>query len=618
MPPKIQVLDEHTINKIAAGEVIENPSSVVKELVDNSIDSGATEICVEITAGGRQLIRVTDNGCGMSHDDAVLCLERHATSKIRAVEDILSINSMGFRGEAIPSIASISKFTLLTSPDDNAETGTMVIVEGGRILQVCEAARSQGTTIEVKSLFYNVPVRKKFQRSPTYDSNEILKMLSKLALANPSIKIELISNQKNTLLTKRPSGDDFSSQLSERVSDVLGQEFIDQCCTLEHTYDGFSINGCISLPANTRHNRTGQYAFVNGRPVFSPLIHNAIREGYSTTLPTNRHPLFVIHVNMPGELVDVNVHPQKKEVRIRQEQGLKRAIIQAVDKALHGSGIAPVSFEISPSTEFSDSIFERKGFGGVPTIHESMFQEPIPQHTPPPSYEPPPFIETVSSSHEPLTSEPSPQVHEEVPLFASEEPPKPQPIVIGTIPGFILLDQCSIPDQEDGGFFVVDQKAAHARVIFESLLKKKNDHAVETQQLLVPLTLDLTPEEAATLSANLSVFLDMGIDIKEFGKNSYVIESIPTILGNIDVQAFAYELIHSLQNGEHLSIEGALEKKLAGVASRLALSRQAKISASEAVHLVDQLLQCKSPYQSPTGKHTMSKLNQQELAKRFG
>ena len=232
---KIRVLDEHTINKMAAGEVIESPASVVKELVENSLDAQATDICVEIKSGGRQLIRVTDNGCGMNPDDALLCLERHATSKIKEVEDIQSIFTMGFRGEAIPSIASISKFILLTCAQEGK--GTLLIVEGGKIIQCGEAVRSQGTTIEVKSLFFNVPVRKKFQKSPAYDANEILKIITILSLGHPHVKFQMIDNEKSVLQTGMPIETDFKEQMKDRIATVLGAEFIKACSPLDIAND---------------------------------------------------------------------------------------------------------------------------------------------------------------------------------------------------------------------------------------------------------------------------------------------------------------------------------------------------------------------------------------------
>ena len=363
MASRIRVLNENTINKIAAGEVIENPASVVKELVENSLDAGASEICVEVVGGGRQLIRITDNGCGMNGDDALLCLERHATSKIRNVEDISEVSTMGFRGEAIPSIASISKFTLITCPAPSEEgdsNATMVIVDGGNLIKCCGAERSPGTTIEVKSLFFNIPVRKKFQKSPTYDSNEILKMLSILSLGNPTIKFILISNHKTVLSTTGGISDNFLTNLGERISLTLGLEFSSSLISFEEKAADFHVAGFLGKPNYHRHNRTGQYLFINQRPVFSPIISNLVREGYGPTLPTNRYPVFVLHLSLPGSFIDVNVHPQKREVRLRYEHAFRQTFIQSIEKGLRTEADHTPKF--SSPKEISIFLFLASGF----------------------------------------------------------------------------------------------------------------------------------------------------------------------------------------------------------------------------------------------------------------
>ena len=338
MTSKIRVLNDQTINKIAAGEVIENPASVLKELVENSLDAGATSICVEIQEGGRQLIRVSDDGCGMSSDDALLCLERHATSKIREVEDIEDLLTMGFRGEAIPSIAAISKLTLLTSSlheEGKKGEGTLIVVDGGRLLTCSSAPRSRGTTIEVKSLFFNVPVRRKFQKSPAFDSQEILKLLGLLALAYPSVQFELISDQKTLLKTPlSPSLLSFHELLGRRLECVLGKEYSSGILPLQFQQKPYELEGYIGSPSSHKPNRTGQHLYINQRLVFSPLIASAVREGYGTMLPNHRYPIFLLHLRMPGSLLDVNVHPQKKEVRLRQEFQLKEMVIQSIQMSL--------------------------------------------------------------------------------------------------------------------------------------------------------------------------------------------------------------------------------------------------------------------------------------------
>nr|MBA2726763.1 DNA mismatch repair endonuclease MutL [Parachlamydiaceae bacterium] len=355
MSSKIRVLSDDTINKIAAGEVIENPSSVVKELTENSIDAGATEITIEIREGGRQLIRISDNGCGMNGDDALLCLERHATSKLKAVDDIEALVTMGFRGEAMPSIASISKFTLLTRLSETAiedQPGTMVIVDGGKIVKCCPVECSKGTTIEVKSIFFNVPVRRKFQKSPSYDAAEICRIVTLLALANPEIKFQLISNQETIISAPAFPKDSFQEALNERVQQILGNDFSRGLCPLTGMTGEYTLQGFLGLPASTKHNRTGQYLFINRRAVSSPLVSYAIREGYGTMLSTGRHPIYVLHLTMPGNLLDVNVHPQKREVRLRQEHVLKDLIIRSVSDSLQRGG-AKAPMTISKSMEFN-------------------------------------------------------------------------------------------------------------------------------------------------------------------------------------------------------------------------------------------------------------------------
>lgn len=593
MPSKIRVLDEETINKIAAGEVIENPSSVVKELVDNSIDSDATEITIEIRAGGRELIRISDNGCGMSSDDAILSLERHATSKIKSVEDIQEIVSMGFRGEAIPSIAAISKFMLLTCNEKDSNQGSLVIVEGGRIKKTCNAARSRGTTIEVKSLFYNVPVRRKFQRSPSYDASEILKMLTKLSLANPQISFELIHNQKQLLSTKKDQNKSFCDQLNTRITELLGNEYRDQCCYIETVHEGIEVKGYIGLPSHTRHNRTGQYIFLNGRPVFSPLIHNAVRDGYSTTLPTNRHPLFVIHIKMEGSLVDINVHPQKKEVRIRQESTLRQAIIKAVDQALRHKAVVGTS-PLNPSSLTVTPAFSCP----TPSFLKETTEKPstyIPYH----------FIEVEEKIE---------KTQEQPDFFVSETSDTYQatPKLISTLPGYILCEPFG-----DTLLQLIDQKAAHSRIIYEELKKKKQKSPIAVQQLLVPHTMEATKEEAALLLLHLETLNDFGIAIKEFGKQSFVIDAIPSSWGSLDIEKFCEEVLNNLEENGTAERKEEFKKHLAANAGQSSLSSKKKLSVCEATTLIEQLYKCDHPFQSPNGKKTVRTFERKDFEKFF-
>lgn len=553
MPSKIRVLSEQTINQIAAGEVIENPASVVKELVENSIDAGATEICVEIKGGGRQLIRITDNGSGMNGDDALLCLERHATSKIKNLDDIYAIDTMGFRGEAIPSIASISKFSLLTCVA-NEPIGTLVVVDGGKIMQCVPAARSPGTTIEVKALFFNVAVRRKFQKAPHIDTNDILKMLSNLALGHPEIKFELISNQETILTT--PLG-------SERIKQVLGADFFSSLTPVEGQRGDISLKGFIGLPAFTKQNRSGQHLFINRRCITNPLLSFYIRDGYGTTLAPNRHPVYVLHLSIPGHSLDVNVHPQKREVRLRQEVEIKQLIISSVESALQDAGFSYSNdFIVLPPV----------------TVNEPAFK---------------PYV-----SFDPLPEEKP--IRKEIPELFSKPIQPLAPRVIATIPGYILLESSSLS--------LVDQKAAHARIIFEKLLEKKS----QVQPLLIPHTIETTPIEASSILEKLPFLNEIGIQIHQSGPHSFLVEALPEAFGRTDVQLLISNLIHDLQNPR---LEK--EKALAAAASRSAISSNKRLALDEAQSLVNRLMNCQTSGYCPQGKTTVVHISADGIEKLF-
>lgn len=627
MTSRIRVLTEHTINQIAAGEVIENPASVVKELVENAIDARSTEICVEIKGGGRQLIRVTDNGIGMNADDALLCLERHATSKIRDVEDIHAISTMGFRGEAIPSIASISKFTLISCPESEngiERLGTMVIVDGGKIIQCVPAAHAQGTTVEVKSLFFNVPVRKKFQKSPAYDANEILKMLSTIALGHPQIKFQLINDNKTELSTSSNLAGSFKENLGRRVESILGAEFYAATSFVEAVNGDYELRGFIGLPAYTRHNRTGQSLFINQRAVSSPLVSFAVREGYGTTLSTHRHPVYVLHLTLPGTLVDVNVHPQKREVRLRQEQTLKETVIRAVQTALQQGGMEPIADFISPSASpspahfsVSESFSSRLPWSEIP-VEPHFKVSPAPPQMPIAS-SPYSSANFLRSTYEKAVMEPS---QKEMPLFPVDNVKSP-PKVLTTIKQYILLDAAACGEvlikHPREGLCLVDQKAAHSRVIFEKLsLKLSGERDLPIQALLIPYSFDATPLEAALLLENLDKLNELGISIRQLGACTFFIDAIPQFFGNTDLQSLIAELIHSMREyQDSQAIKKVQEKQVAIAASRAAISYSKRISIEEAQALINQLVRCQMPAQCPLGKPTWIVISHDELEKRF-
>jgi DNA mismatch repair protein MutL len=473
----IKVLTEETINKIAAGEVIENPASVVKELVENAMDAGAKSIAIEIKGGGFQLIKITDNGSGMSSDDALLCFERHATSKITGIEDLFSLTSMGFRGEALASIASIARVDLTTATQDGS--GTQIEVEGGKIRSVSPAPRKQGTTFEVRSLFYNVPARKKFQKQASAATAEVHKLVVTLALAHPEIGFELISNEQIVLKVAPALGSTFSEKLSHRTSDLFQMSFLAKKLTARGAERDYVLEGILGTPADHRINRTGQYLFVNRRPIFSPQVTRAIKEGYGQRLSEDRYPIFVIHLTVPPALLDVNVHPQKKEVRFQEGEFIRQFVKTHVHKA------------------FGESVSLAQ------PVASYSFPEP-------------------RAWDEPLTFRETP---EEAPVLTSLE------LVIGLFEHYLLLDGSTVEGFEPGIVWV-DLQQVQQEMIYHTLNQSQQE--VLAQGLLLPLGMELSSFEAQELHAKKAELARCGFAVECSGKQSLLIEAIPPFLDETD------------------------------------------------------------------------------------
>ncbi len=493
---RIRILDEQTINQIAAGEVIENPASVVKELVENVLDSGARSVKIETKGGGRGLIRISDDGCGMNQDDLLLSLERHATSKLSQVEDLNTIASLGFRGEALPSIASVSKLSIHTAIGNE---GRLLQAEGGRILNIKTSPRRQGTTVEVRSLFYNVPVRKHFQKSVGWDRAEIHKVLTKMALCHQKIAFSWISEDEPIIDLAA------ESLLEERAQILLGEEFVNSMLPVEHHDEPFRLTGLCSRVSFHRPNRTGQYLFVNGRAVISPFIARKILEGYGTRLSTHRFPLFVLHLDLPPSLIDVNVHPQKKEIRLREERQLEPFLLHAMEKSLASkkqpSVVMPTQFAVSePKAEYEPA----------------LFKSPEPD--------------------EPLLFTPSRKVLAQV--------------------GDCLL----LEDPE--GIRVVNGGAARLRIAYEELLQNEKKKAV--QQLLIPLQIEVTGAEKVLMETHLTLFEEVGISIRHFGDTTFIVDAIPAFFENEEVPAFVHAFLENGELPKEKKIAFALRKTLKG------------------------------------------------------
>lgn len=607
MPTKIRVLNDQTINEIAAGEVIENPSSIVKELVENSIDAGAKNITIEIRGGGRQLVRITDDGCGMNPDDALLCLERHATSKIRSSDDIFSVATLGFRGEAVPSIAAISKFTLLTRPEE-CEQGTLVIVDGGKLLSTGPAARAVGTTFEIKNLFFNVPVRKKFQRSPAYDAQEIERICICFAMAHPHIHFHLISNEE-TFLKTTSAGEE--EPLGFRIKTLLGNETWDLMRHINAEQDGFKIEGYVGLPTLHRPNRTGQFLFINGRTVIAPLVSHTVKEAYGTMLPSNRHPVFVLSLSVPPGNVDVNVHPQKREVRFSAGCCLRELLQVALNPVLH------------PNSSFNETetpVVQTPSIWSKP-LWEITQDDPTPATpTPPPSQ---PRILPWDNVEIPTEQKTTPIAQQaSLPLPSTLEK-KPLPRLLASLPGYLMLDGSSLHNtplqpfhkMEECAFSLLDQRRAHQRIVYEQIARAK-EQTCPSQQLLIPYTLHLSLIESQLLQNHLETLSAAGLDIRLIGPQSWSVDALPAVIANVDVPRFIDSLLESLRHTNDGSAL-ILAEKFAHAAVTTSISYSRKLSHEEGLALIQQLCQCAQPLHCPQGKSVLSTMTHHELQKRF-
>ncbi|MGR3973619.1 MAG: DNA mismatch repair endonuclease MutL [Candidatus Rhabdochlamydia sp.] len=487
----IRVLNEGTINQIAAGEVVEGPSSVVKELIENSLDAGATQIWIEIRGGGFQLIQVADNGWGMNQDDALLCFERHATSKISSVEDLSCLSSMGFRGEALASIASIAHVELVTALEDKAAVA--IEISGGVVKAVKAAARVRGTTISVRSLFYNVPARKKFQKSASVTTTDIYKCILSLALAHPHVGFELVVGEGSPLTVLAQTETDVMDQLGQRIHHLFDDAFLKNKRPISIDQNGYFIRGFLGSPSDDRGNRTGQYLYVNGRGVSSSLVAEAVKAGYGQRLDTRRHPAFVLYLTVPKDKVDVNVHPQKQQVRFEEEGFLYQFLQTSVHAALQDNYVrceAPALLlketEAPPFAFQTDSLnFREQGEDNV------------------------------------------------IPLIKDPE-------VLAIFKEYLLLNAASIDASAEGIIFVHLQKA-HEWLLYNEFLAAPREE--RSQGLLIPLCLNLSSQECQMLEEKRSFLQEVGFAFEKSGERSYFIQGLPSFVREQDALDVIRELL---------------------------------------------------------------------------
>ncbi|MDF9832908.1 DNA mismatch repair protein MutL [Ereboglobus sp. PH5-5] len=605
MSSKIKILPDRVANQIAAGEVIERPAAVVKELVENALDAGATRLEVEFRHGGRSLMRIEDNGAGMSRDDALLALERHATSKIAAAADLDSLSSFGFRGEALPSIASVSEFSIQTR-EASSDTGTEVFVNGGKLVHVRECGRAVGTRIEVKHLFNSVPARRKFLKSDATESAHIIQGVRLYALAFPHVAFTLIEDGR--VIFRSPQ----CETLRERVAGIFGKQIAENLIPIDAAEGGMRISGLIDRPGSGmgRATRHEMITYINRRPVDSRALNYALIESYTEHLPKGRYPVAFVFFEIDPAAVDVNVHPAKREVRFRNETAVRGFVIRNVLDALRNAqgGLGGSSGTGDPPV----------GLGGMAGTAAQT----------PPTFAPTPRVTPQVQTHGRVA-------HATQPIQSAghtggspvpPNPPEPRPIenrkpeIGNSTWRFLgLAHQAYALFETSAGLVVLDRRSAHERIWFERLQTQFRSGEVPSQRLLLPIPIELDAIASALLLDRLDFFNKHGFEITEFGRNFFRVESVPAWMEPADAEPFVRDLLGALRDGrlQEKNIDLARDE-LARLAVVKAIRLPAAASEAEMRAMIGQLLACKTPLTSPAGRPTYFELSLGELARRFG
>ena len=596
----IMMLSPNVANKIAAGEVVERPAAVVKELMENSVDAGATRVEVSVTAGGRKLIAVSDNGCGMNRDDAMMAPERHATSKIREVEDIEKVGTLGFRGEALASISSVSRFFLRTRTK-NDETGTEVEISGGRLIDVRDCGCPPGTEILVRDLFFNVPARRSFLKTFQTEQAHIKNMVYVHAAAYPRIAFVLKCDGEEAY--RLPAAE----SLADRLRDLAGEEDLAHMIPFDGSCGRVRVHGFAGEPGWTRPDRAGQYIFVNGRPAAAPSVYAALNEAYPG-LGEGRRPQIYLYIETPPDFVDVNVHPAKREVRFRNNSEIRQAVTEVIRGALRGGPVGMREAEPPPVTDWNT---ERAG---------ACVQ---PSGTPPPVPPPVVFSQPELPSGDVLYGDVlsgggfAGERGEEAKFsVAGDGLPATAPWsefrIIGRLSsGYVLMET-------SGGYTVLDPAAARERVVYERLLAESAGGEPHSQGLLMPQTVELKPADAAAVLKVLPQLKGMGFGIEPFGNGVFSVDAVPDAVSGTDCREILAETAAAVINAGTRHRDLWRERAAAMAAGKAASRGAYRLSDGELRMVVEALARCDMPYARPSGGPTMIFTSNRDLDRRFG
>jgi DNA mismatch repair protein MutL len=589
MVGKIRVLDEKVISQIAAGEVIERPASVVKELVENSLDAEATQVTIEVKDGGKKSIKVADYGVGMSREDVEKAFFRHSTSKITTLRDLESITSLGFRGEALASIGAVAKVTLVTKQRNGKDDiGTEILVEGAKIRHVKDVACNEGTTIIVNDLFYNTPARRKYLRTTRAELAKITDIVTRQALIHPEIFFKLVHDGSDIINT--PKG----VAPLDNIVHIYGKDIAREMLPLSYSDYDLKIEGFISKPAVTRKSSSHISIFVNKRYITSKLLSSAIKDGYHNLIMKNRYPIAVISIKIHPRKIDVNVHPTKLEIRFEDEKKVYNSFVKAIETALQTRSLIP---------EFGDVKLETPGLEALEILQTDSVEalrEMIP---------------TVEAKkqvniHDFGTGLKSEAVHE--PPVEGDKTHLPKMYLVGQILKTYIVTQSG------ENILIIDQHAAHERVLFEKLMKIDLEKKKETQELLSPLTIELNPRQKDLFTTNAEIFDSLGFRIEHFGGNTFQVRAVPVVLGDTLNSRAIYDIIDELVTiGKTEHRQELMEKAMAIVACHSAIRGGEELSPVQMKNLVESLYSTRNAYSCPHGRPSILSMSKYELEKRF-
>ena len=659
--PQIQVLDQITIDKIAAGEVIERPASIVKELVENSIDAKAASVTVEIQDGGISLIRVTDNGSGIEREDIRNAFLRHSTSKIRKVEDLAHIASLGFRGEALSSISAVTRTELITKTKEDT-FGTRYVIEGGVEQSLEDAGAPDGTTFLVRQLFYNVPARRKFLKTPMTEAGHVQDLLMRLALSHPEVAFTFINNGQTKM---RTSG---NGKLKDVIYSIYGREAAANLIELDYSMDGLVMKGYLGKPVITRGNRNFENYFVNGRYVKNAMLSKAIEDAYKDFLMQHKFPFVVIHFQVDGEKIDVNVHPTKMEMRFQRQQDVYNILYEGVHRTLLEPELIPQVEAPAPkviSQPKSESPFLLK----PKTAPQPMEKKPEEKEEPhDEAYFMKKMKERVLSYHQRNSSaevakkeqifrpqaqaerikdalarakevekQPQKQAEEQPELIRETPVYETKPVTEEKAEQLNLFEEHLLKREKkaeykligqvfetywlvefENSLYIIDQHAAHERVLYERTLKEMKNREFTAQYLSPPIILSLSMQEAQVLNENMDRFTRIGFEIEPFGGEEYAVRAIPDNLFGIAKKELLLEMLDDLADGISTSMTPELiDEKVASMSCKAAVKGNNRLSAQEADALIGELLLLENPYHCPHGRPTIIAMTQRELEKKF-